>query len=411
MLNILVISYYFPPYKRVGGRRWAKHCKYLNRMGVNTHVLTGEFLNSTSSWDKDILEYNENITRVKLEEIRPPYFKNKLPDNFISKIKWKLSLIFWNFKKKYLTGNYNDPSGSSMNDFFIAAKKIITEKSINTVILSVGPFHYSDILVSLKREFSDVKYVIDYRDLREYNLDNLTTKQRLFESKAQKKVLASVDLIVTVNDFISGQLSLISPDCKIFTMPHCVDDDFYNMNMNNHKTSSYKKFIYGGDLYGGLEAEVHTFIDFMKNYENKCGDECIAELYLTYPAYADIFANYPAVKTSPLLMLDDYQLRLADADFILLFRPQWSLDSFSSKFFELLCLRKPILYFGAKGVVSEFLLSNKLGLHVTKDNINEMSELLNQNTVTREIPDLNYDIYKHSFEYQTKLLIETLEEL
>jgi hypothetical protein len=410
-LKILVIAYYFPPYKRVGGRRWAKHCKYLYRSGIETYVLAGDFPDSTSSWDKDIKEYEQNITRIKLKKTRPPYFKNALPDNIASKIKWKLSLMNWNFKKNYLTGNYTDPSGNSTDEFFVAAKKIILEKNINTVILTVGPFHYSDIILSLKREFPHVKFVIDYRDLREYNLENLTDKQRLHENNEQKKVLGSVDLIVTVNNYITERLSLVNPSCQTFTMPHCVDDDFYKMNKRDEKSSSVRRFIYGGDLYGGLETEVHTFIDFMKNYESKAKEECMAELYLTYPAYADIFANYPSVKTAPILMLEDYQKRLSEADFILLFRPQWSLDSFSSKFFELLCLRKPILYFGSTGIVSEFLVNNKLGFHITKDNINGIAELLHKNTITKEIPDQNYDLYKHSFEFHTKLLVDKLNSL
>lgn len=410
-LNVLVISYYFPPYKRVGGRRWAKHCKYLNRFGIKMNVLAGAFPDSISSWDNDIKEYESSITRVKLNKVRPPYFKSKLPTSILNKVKWKLSLMYWNFKKKHLIGNYNDPSKSAIKDFLKTAKTIISKEKVNTIILTVGPFHYSDILLSLKKEFPEIKYVIDYRDRREYNLESLTDAQRLFEEEKQKKVLSSVDLIMSVNDFITEQLKSINPLCKTYTMPHCVDEEFLNIKIQQPKENGCIKFIYGGDLYGGLENEIFSFLDFMKDYEKISQFRCSADFYLTYSAYPSIFKNNSAVKVQPLLMLEDYQKKLSEADFILLFRPQWSLDSFSSKFFELLCLRKPILYFGAKGMVSEFLIGNNLGFHITSENISEISALLYQNRSTKKIPDINYDILRHSFEYQTKLLVEELVKL
>src|SRR5476651_2626409 len=91
--KLLVISYYFPPFKRVGGRRWAKHVKYLNRLGFNTFVLAGEFLNSTSPWDNDIVEYADKITRVPIT-IYYPYFKRILPKNIAQKIVWKLNMSY-----------------------------------------------------------------------------------------------------------------------------------------------------------------------------------------------------------------------------------------------------------------------------------------------------------------------------
>ena len=85
-VNVLLISFYFPPYNRVGGRRWAKHCKYLKREGFNINVLCKNFENSTSSWDKDTFEYKKSITRIKLQEIKTPYFKKELPKTILSKI-------------------------------------------------------------------------------------------------------------------------------------------------------------------------------------------------------------------------------------------------------------------------------------------------------------------------------------
>ena len=76
----LVISFLFPPFKRVGGRRWAKHCKYFEKENINYHVLAGNFT-GTSPWDEDVKLFEDRITRVDLTEPRMPYFKKKLPSN------------------------------------------------------------------------------------------------------------------------------------------------------------------------------------------------------------------------------------------------------------------------------------------------------------------------------------------
>lgn len=410
-LKLLIISYYFPPYHRVGGRRWAKHAKYLFRMGIKTHVLAGEFLNSTSSWDNDTLEYDKYITRVPLKKSYIPYFKRVLPKGFFNKIKWKLSLYTWDLRKVFLKGNYMDVSLNTINDFYFATKKIILENDINTVLLSVGPYRYSETLVLLKKKFPNIKYIIDYRDRWEDGLEGLTRSQQNYENIKQIETLKAVDLVVTVNDYIGKKITELELHRKTYTLPHCVDDDFYHLNDNEPKKNSDIKFIYGGELYNGLENELRTFLTFMKLFESKVKNKCTGDFYITYPAYETIFKDNPSIKSYSFLGIKDYQQKLSEADFILLFRPEWSLDSFSSKFFELLCLRKPILYFGKGGIVSDFLLTKKMGFHITNYNINEIVELVYRNTESKEIPDLKYDISTHSFEYQTKLFIGELEKL
>ena len=69
--NSLFILFYFPPFARVGGRRWAKYLKYLYRQNHNFKVLAGDY-KTTSPWDKDITEYESRIIwrgvgRLRLE--------------------------------------------------------------------------------------------------------------------------------------------------------------------------------------------------------------------------------------------------------------------------------------------------------------------------------------------------------
>ena len=394
----------------MGGRRWAKHSKYLNRLGVNTYVLTGEFPNSSSSWDDDIIEYKNNITRLPLDSIYKPYFETTLPKTLIEKIRWKLSYYSWQWRKKRLRGNYADASLPNRQKFLETAKSLIKEKSIATVILSVGPFAYSELLIDLKSEFPEVRYILDYRDPWEESISDLTPQQQKDELEKQLQVLKTIDLVLTVNDDISQKIRNINKNVKVITLPHCVDDDFLTIagsateSLNNRQTS----FVYGGELYGGMEGEMKTFVAFLDVFSEKAGKECDAKFYSPYPSYETTLNG--KVDLKPMLLADVYKATLLKSDFILLFKSPLSSEAFfSSKFYEILCLRKPILFFGNKGLVPDFIELHKLGFHVRKDNLKEVSERIIENISTGQIPDRSYNLQQHSFEFHTKKLIEEIK--
>jgi hypothetical protein len=64
--KVLIVSYIFPPKSGIGGRRWAKFSKYLNRMDIDIKVLTFQKKNDSnfSNWSKDIVEYENKIERI-----------------------------------------------------------------------------------------------------------------------------------------------------------------------------------------------------------------------------------------------------------------------------------------------------------------------------------------------------------
>lgn len=411
--NLLVISYYFPPYKRVGGRRWAKHTKYLTRLGKTTYVLTGEFPDSKSSWDEDIVEYEDKITRIPLIPVYKPYFQKSLPKHIVDKLRWKWSYHRWQFRKKKLKGNYTDISFPNKENFYEKAKQLIKEKNIDTVILSVGPFDYSAIIPPLRQEYPAVKFVIDYRDKREDSYEGLTTEQIRYEVAQEKAVLNAVDLVLTVNDDVSDTIRKIRPQAKIITLPHCVDKDFFDLSRLTPASVSNNaedRFIYGGELYNGMEREVETFTRFFNLYRKQTGKNHEAFFYVPYPAYNRILEE-GGVQVSGFLKKEDYIAELLKSRFVLLFRPSWSAEAFSSKFFEILCLRKPVLYFGKEGSVSEFLIRNKLGFHIREENPEAAFSAIRENEITQQIPDPGYDFSKHTFEHCTRELLEQMSYL
>ena len=64
--EILLLSYFFPPYPGIGGRRWAKFAKYFTRRGLRVHVISAENpFPEISAWQHDV-DSNENIIQHPL---------------------------------------------------------------------------------------------------------------------------------------------------------------------------------------------------------------------------------------------------------------------------------------------------------------------------------------------------------
>lgn len=405
-LNILVISYYFPPYKKVGGRRWAKHCKYLNRLGIKTFVLAGAFPDSYSSWDKDVVQYEKFVTRITIPEIKIPYYKETLPVTIFQKILWKLSL--W---KSVIKNTYSKKQHKISEDtaqlFLNAAIEIIEKQAINTIILSIGPHKYSEVLIFLKSKYPTIKYILDERDDWKGDfIDTLKADEQILETEFQRKVISQVDLIMTPAMELKRRYES-SFTKEVYLLPHCVDleDIPPYMPFGN---GPIVRLIYGGAFYKKIE----NSIDLIK----KCIDQLSlnkkveVEFYVSVKGYEKEL-EHPLIKRYSFIDSQEYFLKVQESNFVILILPPSRAYAMSSKFFELVALRKPILYFGDKGEVSEYLIENRLGYHVTSENLNEITAEILRNIVSESIPDKSYDISYHTFEYQTKLLATKIKSL
>lgn len=404
-LNTLFISFYFPPFSRVGGRRWAKHIKYFQRFGEKFKVLAGDFEGS-SPWDNDVKSYESEITRIPIS-VYYPYYKRVLPKNFIQKIKWKINLTYNHFLEKKYSGNFWDDSRSYENQFYSNALEIIRKEKINHVCLSVGPFAYSTILPKLKKEIEGLKITIDYRDYWHDCFASLSESKKSEEIRKQKEVLSSVDLILAPNSEMCTYLkSEFNKD--VYLLPHCIDEDFSNINTMNFKKVDRENFVilYGGSMYEKMEHYILQLINLIKEIE-KLGYKVELKILTMQAAYVDLFKKHNInFNIEPLLPINEYINLAQKSDLILLMRPDWSPNGFSTKFFESVALQKPILYIGPKGEVNKFINDNNLGFSLAEYSEKETAELVISNCVINKIPDINYSLEKNRFDFQTLELIK-----
>ncbi len=407
-LKILIISFFFPPYNKVGGRRWAKHFKYLIKAKVPTYVIAGNFP-GTSPWDKDIETLENSIFRIDHKVKKTHYYQRTLPKNFLEKIKWKLSYYKWDSAKEDLVGNYNDVSLNNESKYLNKAIEIIEAKEINTVILSVGPFSYSSILIQLKQQFPSVKFVLDYRDYWEDSTKELTPPQIRFEKELQNKVVDSVDLILSPNHEMQKYYANFFGS-KSYCLPHCYDESDIE-SIKQSENTGYKtkiNLIYGGAFYANIVENIYL----VKHFINKLSlnKKVQADFYVSIKGYENEL-THPSIKRMDFIDSNEYLERVNKSDYAILILPPNRVNAMSSKFYELIALRKPIIYFGGIGEVSEFLVKNKLGFHITSLNIFEQAQLVLDNLESKQIPDHNYNVTNFTFQKQTNLLVEELKQL
>lgn len=404
MSKTLFIMFYFPPFERVGGRRWAKHIKYLQRQNMDFVVLAGDYT-GYSPWINDIETYKNKIERIPVT-VYYPYYKQKLPNGIFDKIRWKWSYYSTKRAEENYPGNFWDDSRGYEDMFLKKARDIIKREGISHVCMSVGPFSYSGVLPKLKKEFKHLKISLDCRDYWNDGLDAISENKKEYELTKQQEVLNAVDLVLAPN---SEMCRYFEQQFKksTYLLPHCIDEEF--QNISTEVNNNYKKdisFLYGGSLYNGMEKYILQLVELLKEIENSGMKACL-KIRTMQPGYAaQLKKNGINVEVKPLLPVNEFIHLALGVDILLLFRPDWSPNGFSSKFYEAIALRKPIVYFGPNGEVDQFIKSKKLGFSMNEHTVKEMAKRIIDNKTSGSIPDRTFPLSEHTFEFQTKKLVD-----
>lgn len=397
----------------VAARRWAKHLKYAFLDGVDFFVLTRVFpADLNSSWAQDIDQFIDRVHRIEFSKL-PPYFKRHLPKSFADKLRWKFS--YWLHKligpsEQELIG---DESIGSEHLFLSKATKLINEKNITHLILTVGPHRFSVILPELKKVFPKLKISIDYRDYWQDKEHGIKPDLLLKEREYERSVLASVDSIIVVNHEMKVFFEkLTEGKVTVAVLPHCYDPaDFPHEKVQYpvNKDKTKLKFIYGGALYAKMENYLQLFARFSENLL-KNNFQVETNLYLPFRSYENELGNIKGKLTiKSVVGAPEYFEHVAGSDVVLYFRPDWSPNAFSSKFFELIAMRKPILYFGPPSDVSEFLELNGLGIHMSNDNFETQFKSFIDLCEGKWKLNTDYDLSQHTFRTQNQTLYELID--
>lgn len=405
--KIIIISYTFPPYPGIGGRRWAKFAKYLALEGWEVHVIAAKRADASSEslWTADVAG-NRSIIVHRVRDLYPRWLL-RAPGNIFHKVLYRFSLGM----VRALTRGTPFDRGVFWNRAMVwKASELIKRHSVNNVVVSAAPFSSAYASLALKRRFCNINLMVDLRDPWTwgalYGIKSISQRRLFEERRREAAVVQGADKVIVPADAMHDHLCAIySLFCsKIVVLPHGFDDQ--EVKIKSSRNDDCVKIVFYGTLYDGLENDYRAIVSSLsatprvrldvysdsKHYRYFFeGEETSANLGFYSPvAPAELFSKASAY------------------DFVLIVQPKYAMDFITTKIYEIVYARLPIIMVGEAGRLAKFLVDNNLGEHVLPSEIQKKFGSLHAWKKKPYGHDA-FPIGDYSFVHLTKQLIRLLK--
>lgn len=401
--NALIVCFTFPPYPGIGGRRWAKFAKYLVKNGWDIQVLAAKKEKSGKSpWADDLELYKENIHYLPAGY---PLILTEIPETFFQKIRYKLA---WTYVKLITRGNYFDHSSLWKKHIVASVEKYI-QKGFKHVVVTCGPFKAAAFIIELKKKYPDVHFMSDFRDpwtnnKTSFGYTTISQKRLEYERELEKKVVNEYDTVVSVSREMTDYFKMLGglqANKKYYTLPNGFDrDDFPELQADNSQ-SGILRFVFTGTLY---DKSMHIFKEFCDEIENlKFSHPVIyrvIEVHLFGQVPSTFKNNADRLKEKIFfhgtVEMHEVYRQIAISDLALLFLTDDMGYSFSTKFYEYVSQKIPVVVCSKNGATGQFVQEKGLGYACfsgsMKDTLLEIHKHW-QNGNLRFNPEFNTDTF------------------
>jgi hypothetical protein len=408
--TILLICHSFPPYPGIGGRRWAKFAKYLQRDGHTVKVIASQNPFKTSSeWSNDV----KGLDVTYLPFNYPSVLKKSTGLNLLDKIAYRLALAY---VKTFGKGNYYDRSLFWKEQIIKAASEIIRKHQIKNVIVTCPPFHMAHHCLDLKTLFKDINLISDFRDLwtTDYSLSplkHMSQQRQTYETSIEKEVLKSSDVVLTVSEEMVNEFRRIEPKANCHTLKNGFDeDDFVGDSPVRKSTDGKINLVFTGTLYTNLDNLFVPLLDALKKMRMEFPDHYKKLSFHFYGSAPEkiraLCSGEKSIKFYGTIPLKEVYRKISEADLCMLFLNDAYTFSLSTKFYEYVSQKKKIVLFSNQGKTADLIEQKDLGYWIsperTFDGLMNLIELSKSGAIHEWKTTLN--IYEYSVKTITKQL-------
>lgn len=248
-MNLVFISYYFPPYNTIASQRAAKIAKQLLLNNQKVTIFTIELTdipakNLDLDFNKDLLSYpNLNIIRVPISKFG---YEDSSSVNFLVRI-----------YSGFLTRLFCSNGLFWYKNLKISILDFLKSNQVNYLILTGSPFITFRLGPLLRKKYN-VEYVLDYRDLWTQNprAPYFLFSRYLIKNLVEKKIINSAKAIITVSDGCAESLKGMIKNTKVqvYVCRNLPSREYLNFfkkiqnendNDNNVKNTDFRLVIVG----------------------------------------------------------------------------------------------------------------------------------------------------------------------
>ncbi|MBS1652565.1 MAG: hypothetical protein JSU07_11210 [Bacteroidetes bacterium] len=402
MKEIILIAHSFPPYPGIGGRRSAKFAKYLSRLGYTIYAISAKSNHKTiSHWHEDVSN-NTKIINYQFTSIYPKILtKSNL--SFFEKIQYKLSLLYVKILSK---GTPYDLSVFLNKKIINQTRKFIEEKKINNIIVSIAPFSTAFYVLKLKEKFKNLNVIIDMRDPwtwgSGYGFTTISKNRMEYETEMEKYVIENCNTLFVPTLEMKNNLQDKYPQKSdnVIVLSHGYDIDEMSCEHIKHNDNT---ITFYGSLYPSIEKNVEYFSLALK----KAKLQFQLNIYSETTKYSEIFNNNNQLNQKVFYKksLDPKKIffEIKKSKYILILQPIYAVDFITTKIYEIIFNRVPIVLISKKGILSDFIVENKVGYFFdVTDSKDKLIDFLNGHLPYQY--NSTYNIEEYSFENLTKQL-------
>lgn len=419
MRKILIISYFFPPSNLTASERVSGWAKNLSKFGYYPIVITRNW-DVQGPLEKDRLRRSGSkveIVRNDGYEVHYLPYKPSLRDHCLNKDLYFLSKVLTFFE--LVVRNFFISVIPFHNLCAYTKKMLESNKELRHLLISANPYEQFHFGYKLKKRFSDLIWVAEYRDewtTREaYN----TTRGKnaivkFLERKSEVKWLRNADLVITTCDYFAKRISeKIAKPVKV--VEHGLNNDLLIAGPEAAIDDKVFKVVYGGTLYPDQPVErfIQTWNSFAKGKAN------VELLFLGADVNVEAKTRVRpdinvSVNLTPRISREDSDLIYFRAAILLLLPYQKMKGLPPSKLYHYLVFKRSILLYPSDNDIMEEVLS-ETGLGVIPENEFELLEILQKHYnrwKRNEVVNLKpKNLNKYTQQSQTKVLAKFINEL
>jgi glycosyltransferase involved in cell wall biosynthesis len=274
LLNVLLVTYSFPPAGGVGVLRAASLARYLPAEGIQLDVLTARNASAVGSDLTLLKEIPADVSVHRTMTLDLPFGIKKWIKKFIAGGKRAKDTAASagpagkpNFLKRVLQDALlPDPQVTWLPVLARAARRIIKQRKIDLVLITVPPFSSVSLVEKLRREFPRLAIVVDFRDEWLSTTIDLVSFSRSARAtkvarNAEASAVANATAIVAVTEAARREIRARYPqesDDKFHLIPNGFDASRSRLAVPSAEPKTGKRdnrivATYVGSIYGSTE--------------------------------------------------------------------------------------------------------------------------------------------------------------